>query len=99
MFVNGFSYSIPMLRGPSASSQRPAILLVEDNRHPCLRATPDHPRQALKHFAQTRHFAPDTRIKMPHVVDNRPVEFLHRTAAFTPLEVLYGIGPVCHRLH
>ena len=99
VFVDGFFVLHSHIARTFGIVQRPAVLLVEDDRHPGLGTAADHPRQACQHLAQARHFTPDAGIQMTHVVDNRAVEFLHRPAAFTPLEVLHRIRPVRHRLH
>ena len=89
MLVNGFFILHAHVARAGRVVHRPAALLVEDDGHARLGTATHHARQALQHATQFGHFAPDPGIEMANVVDNRSVEFLHRAAAFPPLEVLH----------
>ena len=99
VFINGIFILHPEITRALRIIQRPAVLLVKNNRHFGVGTTANHARQAAEHLSQPADFAADAGIQVPDVVNDRAVEFLHRATALTPLKVLNRIRAVGDRLH
>ena len=82
MLVDRLLIFHPKIARPLGVSQRPAVLLVEDNRYFRLGATAPHLRQLAADLAELADFAANAGINMSDVVDNCAVKFLNRTDVY-----------------